>query len=127
MVPCSMPVSNVRGNNFLVSSGMADVVMSQSSGTLPRIESLTQPPTAYASNPCSCSVVIISSTLEGSSIFKSANTITSPIINIIISYSFCITFCNTNLSVSNQKTPVGDGGFLDFLRPQFVLPCPKFE
>ena len=48
-VPCSIPVSNVLSNKDFVSPGIADVVMSQSPGVLFKSESLTHPPTAYAS------------------------------------------------------------------------------
>ena len=48
-VPCSIPVSNVLSNKDFISPGIADVVMSQSPGVLFKSESLTHPPTAYAS------------------------------------------------------------------------------
>ena len=64
-VPCSIPVSNVLPNNSFVSSGVADVVISQSPGSLSSMESLTHPPTAYASYPCSCNLVMILSAFSG--------------------------------------------------------------
>ena len=46
-------------------SGVAEVVMSQSSGSLPRRLSRTQPPTAQASKPAALSVPMISFTFSG--------------------------------------------------------------
>ena len=67
-VPCSIPVSTVRLKTAFTSSGVAEVVISQSSGILPSKESLTQPPTAYASYPCRISSAIILCTFSGSCI-----------------------------------------------------------
>ena len=64
-VPCFMPVSIVFLKNDFICSGLADVVISQSSGLRPSILSLTQPPTAYASYPLSSMVFIILLTSSG--------------------------------------------------------------
>ena len=60
----------VRRNNAFVSSGLAEVVISQSSGSRARIVSRTQPPTAYASKPFACRESITIFTLGGIFIFK---------------------------------------------------------
>ena len=53
-VPCLMPVGTTLysavSKTSVISSGVALVVKSQSFGVLPTNESLTQPPTRYASN-----------------------------------------------------------------------------
>ena len=48
-VPCCIPVSMVLEKSAFTSFGIAEVVMSQSLGFLPKILSRMQPPTAYAS------------------------------------------------------------------------------
>ena len=80
-VPCSIPVSTVRRNMRLTSSGLADVVMSQSSGTRPITLSRTQPPTAYASYPSSANLLIICRTSSGKLII-----IYTPILQINMLY-----------------------------------------
>ena len=66
-----MPVSIVwyLVKHSLISSGFAFVHISQSCGVLPRIESLTQPPTIKASKPFLFSLISNSLTFSGIEIF----------------------------------------------------------
>src|SRR5699024_2795506 len=96
-VPCSIPVSTVRRKICLISSGFADVVISQSSGSLPSIESLTHPPTAYASKSCSLSFRMIHCTFSGSLILTCSILVCFTPENFV----FC-RFSAVNTSVGNR-------------------------
>ena len=69
-VPCCIPVSIVFLKSRLISSGLAEVVISQSCGFLSKRVSLTHPPTAYASYPACSSLLIIYETFFGNIIFN---------------------------------------------------------